>query len=413
MALTALSARRISEPGLYSDGGGLYLQVTAGKHGVTKSWLYRFALNGHERRMGLGSFDIVSLQEAREKAHEARRQCANGVDPIETRNAQQAAAKLAAAKAMTFDGCVRAYIAAHEAGWSNAHHRQQWSNSLAAYAAPILGSLPVSQIDTGLVLKVLEPIWRNKTETAQRVRSRIELVLDWATVRGYRSGENPARWRGHLKHLLASPERIKKVVHFSALPHPELPGFMAGLRKQEGTAARCLEFAILTAARPSEAREARWSEFNLLDKIWTVPSERMKGRREHRVPLSDRALAILEKMQTHRQDDDSFVFPGEKAGKSVSNNAVLKPLQRMKRDDITMHGFRSTFSDWAAEQTSYPNHIVEIALAHSEGDKVAAAYRRTDLFAKRRRLMAEWARYATDATADSSADSERIVVSIR
>jgi integrase len=252
-----------------------------------------------------------------------------------------------------------------------------------------------------LVLKVLEPIWKDKTETGKRVRGRIESVLDWATVRGYRSGENPARWRGHLKHLLPSPEKIRKVEHLPALPYPELPAFMAELRKQDGVAALLLEFTTLTAVRPSEAREARWGEFNLLDKIWTVPPERMKGRREHRVPLSDRALIILERMAAHRQGDDSFVFPGDKARKPLSDGAVSRLLNRMGHTDITPHGFRSTFRDWAEDRTNYSPNVIEKALAHAIADKVEAAYRRGDLFEKRRRLMSEWARYASGSHADS------------
>ena len=292
---------------------------------------------------------------------------------------------------MTFDACAAAYIEAHKTSWRNEKHRDQWRNTLNSYASPVFGSLPVQAIDVALVMKVLEPIWKTKSETASRLRGRIEAVLDWATVRSYREGENPARWRGHLDKLLPARSKIQKVEHHPALPHDEIGDFMAMLRGQDGTAARALEFLILTAARTGEIIGARWDEIDLEDKIWVVPGARMKAGREHRVPLSGAALAILEQMREIREGD--FVVPGGKKGKPLSNMAMLAVLKRMGRDDLTTHGFRSTFRDWAAERTNFPREVVEMALAHTIESKVEAAYRRGDLFQKRRQLMEAWVRF--------------------
>jgi integrase len=299
---------------------------------------------------------------------------------------------------MTFQQCADAYIAAHRAGWRNNKHAGQWAATLATHAEAI-GSLPVQAIDTALVFKCLEPIWRTKPETASRVRGRIESVLDWAKVRGYRTGENPAHWRGHLDHLLPARSKVRRVEHHAALPYAELPGFLVALREQQGIAARALEFTILTAARTGEVIGARWSEFDLLDKAWTVLAERMKASREHRVPLSARALAILQEIQPLRPvgDADAFVFPGGKNGKPLSNMAFLMLLRRMGRGDLTAHGFRATFKTWASECTSFQTEVVEAALAHVTGSKVEQAYQRGDLFEKRRRLMQQWATFCTTA----------------
>jgi integrase len=302
----------------------------------------------------------------------------DGIDPIEARKATQQARALDAAKSVTFDDCAAAYIEAHEASWRNAKHAAQWRKTLKDYAGPVIGRLAVQSIDTGLVIKVIEPLWRTVPETASRLRGRIESVLDWATVRGYRSGDNPARWRGHLDALLPAPTKVRRVKHHAALPYAELPAFMASLGAQEGIAARCLEFVVLTAARTGEAIGARWNEIK--DGVWTIPAERMKGGIEHRVPLSKQALAILDQMKGNGSD---YVFPSTIESQGLSNMAMLKLLARMDRADITVHGFRSAFRDWAAERTSYPNHVVEKALAHVVGDKVEAAYRRGDLFDKR------------------------------
>jgi integrase len=391
--LTALKVERAKQPGMYADGGGLYLQVTEGG----ASWIYRYMLNKRARAMGLGPFPLYSLAEARALAQDARRLRHQGIDPIEARRAARAQTRFDAAKAMTFQQCADRYIAAHRAGWRNGKHAAQWEATLATYAGPIIGRLPVQAIDTALVMKVIESLWATKPETASRLRGRIERILDWAKVRGYRAGENPARWRGHLDHLLPARSKVRKVEHYAALPYAELAGFLVALRKQQGIVARALEFTILTTARSGETRGARWSEFNLSDKTWAVPGERMKASREHRVPLSTRALAILEEMQAHRAGEDGFVFLGGKQGKPLSDMAFSMLLRRMGRGDLTAHGFRSTFRDWAAEQTNYPNHVVEQALAHVIGSKVEQAYRRSDLFEKRRRLMQQWGAFCAAA----------------
>jgi integrase len=387
--LPPVALQKAMKPGMHADGGGLYLQVTASG---AKSWIFRFMLNRRAREMGLGPLHTIPLAEARERARECRKLRLDGINPIEARETKRAEERLAAATAMKFEQCAERYIAAHRSGWRNRKHAAQWLSTLQAYVYPVFGSLPVQAIDTGLVMKVLEPIWQTKPETASRVRGRIEAVLDWATVRGHRKGENPARWRGHLDKLLPARGKVRKVAHHPALPYADIGNFVAALREQEGVAARALEFLILTAARTSEVIGARWQEeFDLEGKLWTVPADRIKGGKEHRVPLSGAALAIIEAMKEIRESE--FVFPGGRAGKPLSNMAMLKVLERMGRTDLTAHGFRSTFRDWAAERTSYPREVAEMALAHAVGDKVEAAYRRGDLFTKRRRLMEEWARH--------------------
>jgi integrase len=352
-------------------------------------------LDGRAREMGLGPRALYSLAEARAAAQEARKLRHQGIDPIEARRAAKVQKRLDAAKAMTFQECAHAYIAAHRAGWRNGKHAAQWEATLATYAGPVIGAFPVAAVDTALVMKVIEPLWATKPETASRLRGRIERVLDWAKVSGYRIGENPARWRGHLDHLLPARSKVRKVEHHAALACAELPSFRVELCDKEGIAARALEFAILTAARTGEVIGARWSELDLLDKTWTVPTERMKARREHRVPLSASALAILEEMQGHRAGNDGFVFPGGKNGKPLSNMAFLMLLRRMGRGDLTAHGFRATFKTWASERTSFQNEVVEAALAHVTGSKVEQAYQRGDMFEKRRRLMAAWSEFCT------------------
>ena len=354
-------------------------------------WLYRFQMHGRRRDMGLGPTDLYSLAEARQKALEARKLVAEGVDPIEARQAKRSAAAVDAAKGMTFRACAEAYINAHRSGWRNPKHAAQWPATLDAYAYPHFGSLPVQAVDVGLVLKAVEPIWTEKPETASRVRGRIESVLDWATARGYRQGENPARWRGHLENLLPPRSKVRRVEHHAALPYAEIAAFVADLRQQEGVGARALEFAILTAARTGEVIGARWGEINIAERLWTVPADRMKAGKEHRAPLSDAAMAIVEKMDAIRQGD--HLFPGGKAERPISNMAMLMLLRRMGRDDLTAHGFRSTFRDWAAECTNFPAEVAEMALAHTVGDKLEAAYRRGDLFQKRREIMAAWANF--------------------
>lgn len=394
--LTDVVVRRTTKPGMYADGAGLYLRV-----GLTggKAWIFRYRRGAKLHDLGLGPLHTISLANARRRAQQLREQRLDGVDLIAAKKASRIEAKIEAARSVTFAECARNYVAAHEVGWRNAKHRSQWSASLATHAFPILGDVPVGAIETGLVLKVLEPIWRTKPETASRLRGRIEAILDWARVRDYRQGENPARWRGHLESLLPPPARAKRAArvatgreeHYAALPYAELPDFMLALREQKGIAARALEFLILTAARTVEVLGATWSEIDIAARLWTVPGDRMKTGKEHRVPLSDSAVAIIEQMAKTPQGD--FVFPGIRANRPLSNMALLMTLRRMKRADLTAHGFRSSFSDWCAEQTNVPAEVREMALAHSVGDKVEAAYRRGDLFEKRRLLAAAWTTY--------------------
>lgn len=384
--------RRDLEPGLYGDGGGLYLQVSAFD---TKAWVYRFMMAGRARKMGLGDFDMISLADAREAARDAYKLVKTGVDPIDERKAKRAVDALAKARVVPFKECAEKYIASNKSGWKSAKHQKQWEKTLEDYVYPAMGHLPVSAIDTGLVLKAVESIWTEKTETANRVRGRIEQVLDWAKARGYRSGDNPARWRGHLDKILPARSSVAPVEHHAALPYAKLPGFMGLLRKVEGVSAKALQFTILTAARTGDAIGAKWGEIDLKEKVWTVPAARLKGKkgarkRDHVVPLSDAALTVLKDLP--REGD--FVFPGRKANTCLSNMAMLEVLRDMKEGDgLTVHGFRSTFKDWCSEQTAYPNEMSELALAHTVSDRVEAAYRRGDMLAKRRRMMADWASY--------------------
>jgi integrase len=387
--LRANDPERLRATGYHHDGGGLYLQVREGKGGLTRSWAFRYTRQGRARIMGLGPLALVSLPEAREKAREARKLLQAGVDPLEAREAQRASQATPSAPSVTFQQAAQSYMDAHDAAWG-AIHAAQWRNSLGAYAFPKLGGLPVAAIDTGRVLSVVEPIWKSKTETASRVRNRIEKVLDWATVRELRSGDNPARWKGHLEHILPARGKVRRVEHFAALPYPEMPAFMAALRARAGVAARALEFAILVAGRSKEVRGARWSEINFAERLWTVPAERMKAKREHRVPLSDAALAIL----AAQRGASDFVFPSTKAGRrALNNNAFYDLLRRIGRGGLTSHGFRSSFRDWAAERSGFPAEVAEMALAHSVGSAVEQAYRRSDLFDRRRQLAEDWARW--------------------
>jgi integrase len=377
---------------MYADGDGLYLHVSSAG---AKSWIYRYSLRKRPREMGLGSLAALSLADARIKTSECRALRQDGLDPIEVRKARHAQVALEEAKAITFKEAAEQYIKSHRAEWKNAKHASQWGNTLASYVYPAIGSLSVQAIDTALVRKVLEPIWTTKNETASRVRARLEKILDWAAYRGLRAGENPARWRGHLEFDLAARSKLQSVKHHAALPYAELPGFMAQLRGRDCIAARALEFTILTAARTNETIGAQPAEISKSEKVWTVPAGRMKAGKEHRVPLSARALAIVRGATDLQTAEDAFIFPGGKRGKPLSNMAMDAVMRRMGYKDgrATVHGFRSTFRDWAAERTNYPNHVVEMALAHAVGDKVEAAYRRGDLFEKRRRLMADWATY--------------------
>jgi integrase len=343
--------------------------------------------------MGLGPLHTFDLAEARELARKARQQIKDGVDPLEIRKAAKQAEKLQAAKAKTFQECADEYYVTHEGKWKNAKWRQQFKHTLRDYVHPKIGKLSVADIDTGQVLRCVEPIWKTKTSTADRVRRRIQAVLDWATVRNYRAGENPARWEGHLEHILPKAGEFASGQHHAALPYADIPEFMAALRALKGIHARALELTILTALRTNEATGGRWEEIDFATKTWTVPAARMKiSKRDHRIPLSDRAIAILKDMP--RLND--FIFPGERHEKPISNSAMdrlLKKRMGYKGEQATVHGFRSTFRTWAAETTGYPNHIVEQALAHTVGSAVERAYQRSDLLDKRRRLMQDWARY--------------------
>lgn len=388
--LTQLQINRLKEPGMHGDGAGLWLKVT---EGGSKSWVLRYAFNGRERWTGLGPFPDVSLAEARDKAMEWRRQVRQGSDPMQVKRAAVAAVRAEQAKAVTFDWCAERYIEAHRAGWKNAKHADQWSSTLKTYAGEVIGKTDVALIDTPHIMRVLEPIWHTKAETASRLRGRLEAILDWATVRRYRSGDNPARWKGHLDMLLPARSKIAKAKHFAALPWRDMKPFMAELRQQNGVGALALQFTILTAARSGEVRGMTWGEVDLNHGLWVVPAERMKAGKEHRVPLSNAALALLRQMKEVRLADTDIVFPSVRDHKPLSDMTLTAVLRRMQRTDVTVHGFRSTFRDWAAEATHYPQEMAEMALAHIVGNKVEAAYRRGDMLEKRREMMDEWAAF--------------------
>lgn len=378
-----------AKQGMHADGGGLYLHVSAGG---ARSWIYRYRLYGRSREMGLGGFPTTSLAEARDRALECRRLRRDGIDPIGARRADRDAKKTERSKAITFAECAEQYIASHRAGWRNPKHAAQWRSTLAAHAFPVFGDLPVGAVDVNLVMRVIDPLWRTRTETASRLRGRIECILDWARTRSYREGENPARWRGHLENLLPRKSKLVQTQHYAALPFPELPAFMERLRVEPSTVARALEFAILTAGRTGEVLGARWREIDLAERVWILPAERMKGGRQHRVPLSDAAMAVLDKLPLDRE----FLFAGRQADRPLSKNVMLR---RVQREGLTTHGFRSTFRDWAAERTTFQREVCEMALAHAIPDQVEAAYRRGDLFDKRRLLMEAWGKFcSTPAT---------------
>ena len=356
--LSAFKVEKAKEPGMYGDGGGLYLRVA---EGGSKQWIYRYVTNGRPRDMGIGPVHVLTLAEAREKAREASRLRLEGIDPIAAKHAQRAAAAVAAASAMTFRQCAEGFIKDNEASWTNAKHRLEWERSLARYVLPTLGNLPVAAIDTPLVLKVIKPLWERVPETASRVRGRIENVLGWATVHHYRGGDNPARWNGLLEHALPT---VVKGEHHAAMAYAEVPAFMAKLREQSSVPARCLELIVLTGVRLDEAREATWDEIDFDNRVWMIPAARMKkSDRDHRVPLSAAAIAVLEDMHAIRQSD--YVFPGSYHGKAIGKNMPLRLLNQITGTSATVHGFRSSFRDWAAERTSFPREVAEMALAHA------------------------------------------------
>lgn len=394
--LSALKVERLSEPGRYHDGLGLYLQIS--KAG-SKSWLYRYEVDRKGHWHGLGPYPDVPLSEAREKAGDCRKLRRNGLDPISYKQQELARRKLEAARGTTFKECALACIESHKAGWKNKKHADQWNNTLETYAFPVLGDLPVQDIDVSLVLKVIEPIWHTKTETATRVRQRIENVLDWSAVRGYRAGDNPARWRGHLDKLLPHRNKVRKVKHHKALHYTKVPDLFQELRKRDALSAKALEFTILTAARSGEVRGATWDEIDMEAGIWTVPADRMKAGRAHRVPLTEAAITLLKKVKETAIND--FVFPGYRRGKPLSDASMLKLLQNdMGHSDLTVHGFRSSFRDWCAETTTYPREVAEAALAHTVKDQTEAAYQRGDMFDRRGLLMKAWSSYLTTTKAD-------------
>ncbi len=379
-AVAALKAE-----GRYAVGGvaGLHLRISAGHRG----WVLRVQVGDKRKDIGLGAYPAVGLAEARERAWKLHESIREGHDPVAPRKHQRSILQSQAATEKTFQWCAEEFLKAKSSEWKNAKHRQQWENTLAAYAMPYLGHLAVSVIDLPHVLSCLEPIWSSKNETASRLRGRVESILDWASVRKYRSGENPARWKGHLDKVLAAPSKIQKVEHHRAIPVEEMPQFMQNLRTRPGIAARALEFLILTAARSGEVRGASWSELDLDKAIWTIPAERMKAGAEHRVPLSNAALELLS--NAPRLTDSDLVFPGTK-GQPLSDMSITAVMRRMKLDAVP-HGFRSTFRDWAGEKTNYPRELAEQALAHTLTNKVEAAYRRGDALEKRREMMNEWA----------------------
>lgn len=387
-----LKPLQINKPlakGMYGDGGGLWLSVG---RGGGKAWVHRYMIAGKARNMGLGPYPDTSIAEARDKAAENRRKIRSGIDPLDEKREAKTVLRAARAKSVSFDWCASQFIDAHKAGWRNAKHADQWRNTLQAYVSPIMGSLAIDQVDTAHVMKALQlnSLWTQKPQTASRVRGRIEAVLDWATARKYRTGENPARWKGHLDTLLPARSKVRAVKHHAALPWSEMAGFMAALREQNGVAALALEFAIMTAARSGEVRSMTWSEVDLEACVWIVPGTRMKAGKDHRVPLSDRAKEIL---QIAKDFNKELVFPGSRDNKPLSDMSLTAVLRRMDRGELTAHGFRSSFRDWAAETTNYPSEMAEMALAHTVSNKVEAAYRRGDMFQKRLAMMEDWAQH--------------------
>ena len=386
--LSSLEVKRLNAPGLHAVGGvsGLFLRV---KQTGSRSWIVRVKAGNRRRDIGLGAFPDVPLADARSKARDIREQIRNGIDPVAERNAARDALVAAQARELTFEQAARKCHAAKESEFRNAKHRKDWISALERHAFPVIGERHVAEIQLPDVLRVLEPIWTTKTETATRVRQRMESVLTWATVSGYRSGENPARWDGNLREVLPNPSRIRKVKHHRAVPWQKVPEFVQKLREREGTAAKALEFAILTAARSSEVRLATWEEIDLTARVWTVPGDRIKAGKPHTVPLSDRAVEILENIE--RRPDSPFVFPAIRGG-AMSDVAPLAVMRRMNTD-ATPHGFRSSFKDWARNRTAYPDEVSELALAHVNSDATRAAYARDELLPQRTRMMAEWAKF--------------------
>lgn len=389
MAIHKLSPRKVASApqGKYEDGGGLRLVVSKTS---SRKWVLRLTINGKRREMGLGSYPDVGLADARSKASVCRQQPKENVDPIQARRVEQEAIP-------TFTSCSARYIRTHRKGWKNVKHARQWVSTLKTYAKPSIGSMPVDAISTEDVLGILSPIWTTKTETAKRIQGRIENILDFAAAHKYRDALNPARWRGHLDMLLPKPSRVKTVIHHPAMPYSEVPGFLDELSKNISISALALRLLILTASRSGEILQAKWSEVDLEDAVWTIPAERMKARREHRVPLSDAALTVLKALP--RIDGNPYLFPGARYGKPLSNMVMLQLMRGMgygpkgTKGKYVPHGFRSSFRDWSGEVSSFPRDVAEMALAHTIENKVEAAYRRGDLFEKRTKMMEAWAAF--------------------
>lgn len=387
--LTAMAVSKLKGEGAYAVGGvpGLQLQIL----GASRAWVLRFVLNDKRRRMGLGSYPAVSLAEARDRARLARSLIRSGIDPIDQRTSNKETIVAAAAKSLTFAKAAEKFIAAHEDSWSNAKHRLQWVSTIGTYANPIIGQLPVAAIEQRHILQILNPIWRSKTETASRLRGRIEQVLNWAKVQGLRDGPNPARWRDHLDLLLPAPEKVSPVKHLAAVPLAEAKLMWQLICGTGGMGAQALQLQILTAGRSGEARGARWSELDLEGAVWVIPKERMKAKREHRIPLPRQAVELLRKQP--RIVGAELVFPSSR-NTPLSDMTLTAVMRRLKRTEVP-HGWRSTFRDWVGDCTDYPSELAEIALAHSVGSKVEQAYRRGDMLEKRRPLMQEWADFLT------------------
>lgn len=387
--LTAMAVSKLKGEGAYAVGGvpGLQLQIL----GASRAWVLRFVINDKRRRMGLGSYPAVSLAEARDRARLARSLIRSGIDPIDQRTSNKETIVAAAAKSLTFAKAAEKFIAAHEDSWSNAKHRLQWVSTIGTYANPIIGQLPVAAIEQRHILQILNPIWRSKTETASRLRGRIEQVLNWAKVQGLRDGPNPARWRDHLDLLLPAPEKVSPVKHLAAVPLAEAKLMWQLICGTGGMGAQALQLQILTAGRSGEARGARWSELDLEGAVWVIPKERMKAKREHRIPLPRQAVELLRKQP--RIVGAELVFPSSR-NTPLSDMTLTAVMRRLKRTEVP-HGWRSTFRDWVGDCTDYPSELAEIALAHSVGSKVEQAYRRGDMLEKRRPLMQEWADFLT------------------
>ena len=395
--LTTLKLKTMRQPGRFGDGDGLWLQVRTAEN---RSWLFRYVspTTKKPRVLGLGPEKLVSLAEAREAARDAARQVFKGIDPLDEKAAKAMAAKAGLLAGTTFRQAAEAYLKANGAKWGNEKHAAQWEATLTTYAFPVIGDKPVQAVETSDIVKILQPIWAGKTETASRLRGRVETVLAYATTHGMRKGENPARWRGHLEHVLPKRSEVAKVEHHPALPWREVPAFVTtALAGEDGVTGMALRFLIATAARTGEVLGAVWREIDLKAKVWVVPADRMKAGREHRVPLNESAMSVLLKMAELGQQPDGHVFPGQKDGRPLSSMAILMLLRRIGRGDLTSHGFRSSFRDWASEATTFHPHVAEMALAHTIGDKVEAAYRRGDLMEKRAALMAEWSAFLTSS----------------